>query len=341
MMWLQSPPPKPVDPPPRDYFVYVASEMADRVALVRFGPGGVKIERERYVGAIKSEIAGPHGVAVSPDGKHYFVSTAHGMPFGYLQKYNTATDSVEGNVALGNFPATVQVSPNGFYVFVSNFNLHGDMVNSSVSVVAADEMSEITRIETCMMPHGSRFTADSRKHYSTCMMDDQLIEIDTRTMKVSRRLSVGDGSCQPTWAQPAADGSRVWVACNKSSEIVEVDGKTWATTRRIPAGAGVYNLGLTHDGKRLLATNKRDQSMSVIDIATGKTLARIATTRKIVNGVTVSDDDRYAFVSIEGSGSQPGTMDVIDLQTLTKVASVDLGEQAGGIDFWKSQPARR
>src|ERR1700755_1066296 len=123
------------------------------------------------------------------------------MPFGYLQKYNTATDSVEGNVALGNFPATVQVSPNGFYVFVANFNLHGDMVPSSVSVVAADEMQEIARIETCTMPHGSRFTADGRKHYSACMMDDELVEIDTHMMAVSRRLTVGDGACQPTWAQ--------------------------------------------------------------------------------------------------------------------------------------------
>ena len=307
-MWVQQPAPSP--PPTRDYFVYVASESADRVALVRFGPAGIKIERQRYVGAIPNEIAGPHGVAVSPDGRHYFVTTAHGMPFGYLQKYNTATDSVEGNVALGNFPATVQVSPNGFYVFVSNFNLHGDMVPSSVSVVAADEMAEIARIETCTMPHGSRFTADGRKHYSTCMMDDMLIEIDTRTMSVSRRLKVGDGSCQPTWAQPAANGSRIWVACNKSSEIVEVDGAAWKVVRRIPAGAGVYNLGLTHDGMRLLATNKRDQSVSVIDVVSGKSLARIPTTRTIVNGVAVSDDDRYAFISIEGSGAQPGTMDV-------------------------------
>ena len=355
-------------PPTRDYLVFVASESADRVALVRFGPKGISIERQRYVGSIPSELAGPHGVAVSPDGMHYFVTTAHGMPFGYLQKYSTATDSVEGNVALGNFPATVQVSPNGFYVFVSNFNLHGDMVPSSVSVVGADEMVEIARIETCTMPHGSRLTADGRHHYSTCMMDETLVEIDTRTMSVSRHFIVaagheaglsgaprasaamshdirhgaeapkpGDASCQPTWAQPSADGSRIWVACNKSSEIVEIDGVSWRMSRRIPAGPGVYNLAVTHDGRRLLATNKRDQSFSVIDIATGKELARIVTTRKIVNGVAVSDDDRYAFVSIEGSGAQPGTMDVIDLTSLTKVASIDLGQQAGGIDFWKSE----
>jgi DNA-binding beta-propeller fold protein YncE len=253
------------------------------------------------------------------------------------------------------------------------------MVPSDVSVVAADEMVEIARIPTCTMPHGSRFSADGTRHYSVCMMDDMLVEIDTRKVAVSRHFVLtsgkemgmagapprrgaagaagaaphdmgghgmeppkpGDVSCSPTWAQPSADNSKVWVACNKTSEIVEIDAARWTLTRRIPAGPGVYNLGLTHDGTKLIGTNKRDQSVSVIDALSGRELARIPTTRKVVHGVAVSDDDRYAFISIEGSGSQPGTMDVIDLVSLKKVASVDLGQQAGGIDFWRSEPVAR
>ncbi len=360
------------DPPTRDYLVLVASESTDQVAIVRFGPGGIRVERTKYVGWLRNEIAGPHGVSLSPDGRHYFVTTAHGVPFGFLQKYAATNDSLEGRVILGNFPATVQVSPDGYYVYVANFNLHGDRIPSSVSVVAADEMVEIARIETCTMPHGSRLTRDGAKHYSTCMMDEALVEIDTRAMNVSRHFVLtagremgltgpvaaslagkhdsgghgmeppkpGDTTCQPTWAQPSADGARVWVACNKSSEIVEIDGTTWSLVRRIPAGPGVYNLALTHDGSRLVATNKRDQSVSVFDRASGRELARIPTTRKVVHGVAIADDDRYAFISIEGSGDQPGTMDVIDLTKLSKVASVDLGAQAGGIDFWRSEPPR-
>ncbi len=147
----------------------------------------------------------------------------------------------------------------------------------------------------------------------------------------------GDISCSPTWAQPSTDGSKVFVACNKANDIVEIDVASWKMLRRIPAGDGVYNLAATHDGKLLLGTNKRGQSVSVIDIASGKELARIPTTRKVASGVTVSDDDRYAFATIEGIGSQPGTVDIIDLQTMQKVASVDVGQQAGGIDFWKRQ----
>ena len=186
--------PKPAGAPPtRDYLVFVGSESADLVALVRFGPRGARVERQRYVGASRAEIAGPHGVAVSPDGKHYFVSIAHGVPNGYLQKYSTATDSAEGNVMLGSFPASLQVSPDGYLAYVVNFNLHGDMVPSSVSVVATAEMAEVARIETCTMPHGSRLTRDGSKHYSTCMMDEMLVEIDTRALSVSRHFLLTAG----------------------------------------------------------------------------------------------------------------------------------------------------
>jgi DNA-binding beta-propeller fold protein YncE len=311
---------------------------------------------------------GPHGVALAPDGEHLFVSTGHGTPFGSLWKYSTRDDRLEGRVELGLFPATLQVSPDGYLAYVVNFNLHGEMVPSSVSVVATDEMLEVARIPTCVMPHGSRLNAQGTKHYSACMMDDELVEIDTRSLAVSRTFLLrkgqehgmtgamtvsasgpgtpahdagghgmeppkpGNVSCSPTWAQPTPDGRRVFVACNKASEIAEIDADRWTLTRRLPAGDGVYNLAVTHDGRLLVATNKRGQSVSVFDAGTGKELKRLPTKRKVVHGVAITGDDRYAFISVEGFGSEPGTVEVIDLRALATVATVDVGPMAGGID---------
>jgi DNA-binding beta-propeller fold protein YncE len=131
----------------------------------------------------------------------------------------------------------------------------------------------------------------------------------------------------------------IYVACNKSSEIVEVDARTWKVTRRLPAGPGVYNLAVTKDG-RLIATNKRGPSVSVIDLKTGRELARLPTTRQVVHGAVVSPDDRYAFISVEGIGAEPGTVEIIDLETLKTVATVEVPEQAAGIDFWKMEPVK-
>jgi DNA-binding beta-propeller fold protein YncE len=347
-----------------EYWVKLVCESSDRIATVRFGTGGAKLEKTTETRILQSDISGPHGIAFAPDRKNFYVSIGHGRPYGTAVKYATEDDRAVGQVGLGLFPATEDVSPDGNFLYVVNFNLHGDPVPSSVSVVETNQMLEVARIPTCVMPHGSRVTRDGKRQYSACMMDDLLVEIDAERMKLTRtfRLSAGKeqgftgmtpreemsgahtehagmnmsaSTCQPTWAQPSVDGKRVFVACNKSNEIVEVDGASWTLVKRIPARNGVYNLGVSPDGKLLVATNKRDASASVYDIESGKELARIPTKRKVVHGVTISPDSRYAFVTVEGMGQEPGTVEVIDLVAMKGVASVDTPPQAAGIDFWK------
>jgi DNA-binding beta-propeller fold protein YncE len=358
------------DTPAKDYWVKLVCESSDRIATVHFGPKGASLEKITETRILQSDMSGPHGIAFSPDRKNFYVSIGHGRPFGTALKYTSEGDKVVGQVGLGLFPATEDVSPDGNFLYVVNFNLHGDMVPSSVSVVATDPMLEIARIPTCVMPHGSRVTRDGTRQYSGCMMDDLLVEIDAEQMKLTRTFELTAGkergynglppkasamanhadhagmerrrtlpvaTCQPTWAQPSVTGKRVFVACNKSSEIVEVDTETWSLVRRIPAGNGVYNLGVTPDGKLLLATNKRDASVSIFDITTATELARLPTTRKVVHGVTVSPDSRYAFFTVEGIGEQPGTVEIVDLESRKIVASVDTPPQAAGIDFWKME----
>jgi DNA-binding beta-propeller fold protein YncE len=360
--------------PKNDYFFYVLSESADKISLVRFGPKGASVERTVDTGSMTPDIDGPHGISISPDKKFYYVSLANGRPFGSVWKYDASNDRVLGRVQLGYFPATMDVSKDGQFLYVVNFNLHGDMVPSSVSVVATAPMMEIARIQTCTMPHGSRLDSQGKKQYSACMMDDMLVEIDTSTLKVARHFlltkgkemgmagaprtmpspakpsphqhntgghgmdppKTGDVSCRPTWAQPSTDGRSIFVACNNSNEIVEVDATTWKVGRRIAAGDGVYNLAVTQKG-RLIATNKRDQSVSIIELASGEELARLKTKRKVLHGVVVSPDDKYAFVTVEGIGSEPGTVEIIDLESLKIVATVDVAPEAAGIDFLRME----
>jgi DNA-binding beta-propeller fold protein YncE len=364
--------------PEQDYLLYVLSEGADKISLIRFGPQGVRVEHDLQTGDMPVDIDGPHGLAVSPDKQFYYVSLAHGRPFGSVWKYSAANDRVVGQTRLGMFPATMDLNSDGSLLYVVNFNLHGDMVPSSVSVVATEPMLEVARIQTCAMPHGSRLNPQGSKHYSACMMDDLLVEIDTSTLKVARHFlltrgkemgmagppttvnsgpagmkhgdtgghgmeapKASDKSCSPTWAEPSADGTKVFVACNKSSQIVEVEVARWQVTRRLKARPGVYNLAVTKDGTRLISTNKRDQSTSVIDIKSGRELARIPSQRTVLHGVVVSPDDRYAFISVEGVGTEPGTVEVIDLESLKTVGSVDVPDQAAGIDFFRTEPAKQ
>ena len=374
-----------VQPPTANYWAYVGAESADLIHRIRFGPGGAVVEKTIPVGEFAAEMEGPHGLVISKDAKFLFMTTGHGFPDGKYWKYALGPDTLVGQgTLLGNFPASIDVTPDGLYTLSANFNLHGDMVPSSVSVVYTPTNTEIARIVTCTMPHGSRVDPSGQFQYSGCMMDDQLVEIDARTFKVSRRFSLAKGkegplpaqdehamhtmgaktatgvaldpaevgyqgmkhtmapnSCSPTWAQPSADGGKIYVACNKADEILEVDRADWKLTRRLKTGRGPYNLAVTPDGKLLLATLKQGAMFEILDLATGASLARLKNSTTISNGVAVTSDSRYAFVSSEGVGAAPGKVDVYDLRALVKVGTVDVGQQAGGIAFWKMEPVTK
>lgn len=352
-------------PPEAEYWFYVAAESEDEVALIRFGPDGASVEEAIPVGSYPTDIDGPHGIAVHPDGSRWYVSIAHGLPYGEVVAYSTETNERVGRVRAGLFPATMAVDPAGL-LFVANFNLHGDHVPSSISVIETGSMLELTQIETCTMPHGARLSPDGRMVYSVCMMDDQLVEIDARTLSVSRRFGLapgreallsgqGEGAssmasmqgaehqghagarCGPTWVEASPDGEVVYVACNKNAEVLELNLVDGNVRRRFSTGKGPYNLAVSPDGRSLVVTFKGDQATGIFDLATGASKV-VPNTRRVPHGVVISPDSRYAFVSVEGIGGEPGTVDVIDVASAEGVARVEMGKQAGGIGFWKITP---
>ena len=96
-------------------------------------------------------------------------------------------------------------------------------------------------------------------------------------------------------------------------------------------------MGVTPDGKLLVVSLKKGGGVQVFDLASGASVMQMKSSTTLSHGVAISSDSRYAFVSSEGVGAQPGKVDVYDLQTRTRAASVDVGQQASGIAFWKMQ----
>ena len=350
-------PARPQPSPERAYDAWVTSEAADQVSLIRFEGDSARVVEERAVGSIPVEIDGPHGVAVDPSGEFIYVTLGHGVPFGWLLKMEAESGEVVGRAALGYFPATVAVTPDGEYGFVSNFNLHGDPVPSSISKVHLGSMVEVARTETCVMPHGSRVNPSGTRHYSVCMMDELLIEIDTGTGEILRRFSLNRGAegpprhaahtdavamdhsamtelgCSPTWAEPSADGSSVFVTCNRAREVLEIDAQSWAVRRRFRTGENPYNIAVSPDGRQLLVSlrNRTDPALEVFELSSGRMLGRVATSTTLVHGIAVTPDSRYAFVTSEGVGSEPGRVDVVNLSTLQRVATAAVAQQATGV----------
>jgi DNA-binding beta-propeller fold protein YncE len=337
------------------YKVGVVSESGDIVSW--FIPDGPRLipDREVAVGINPMDPDGPHNLAVSPDNRWYFISIAHGLPNGSLWRYDAVNDTVAGRAPLGLYPTTIGLTPDGEWALVANSDFHGEAgAIDPVSLVHVPTMTSITDVTACHMPHGSKSNRAGTAIYVTCMHSDEILEFSTNTLGITRRGMAGpgmpaanaghaghgesvaaDSSCQPTYVAVSPDDRSLYIACTHSNELVVMDIATMAIRRRVPVGAGAYNVEVAPNGSVIVVTNKKAQSVSLIDPRSLTEVARIPTTKRIVHGVAFSPDSRYAYISQESIGADPGAIDVIDLSTRQKVFTVPVRAQPTGIAVWR------
>lgn len=343
------------------YKVGVVSESGDIVSW--FTPDGPNLVPDRviHVGIMPTDPDGPHNLAVSADQRWYYISIAHGTPFGALWKYDAMTDEAVGHAPLQMYPTTIGLTPDGEWALVANsdfFGIHPE--TNAMTLVHLPDMQTINDFPACDMPHGSRSNHAGTFIYVTCMHGDQILEFDTQKLTFSHQGMAGpgmagamagmahgasapaaasaDSSCQPTYVAVSPDDRSLYVACNHSSEMVVMDVATMTVVRRIPTGAGAYNVDIAPDGSVIVVTNKKGKSVSLIDPRTWVESARVATTKGVVHGVAFSPDSRYAYISQESVGADPGAIDVIDLSTRQKVSTIPVPAQPTGIAIWRRTP---
>ena len=334
------------------YKVGVVSESGDIVSW--FIPDGPRLIPDRVVpvGLMPTDPDGPHNIAVSADQKWYYISIAHGTPFGSLWKLDAINDTVAGRAQLEMYPTTIGLTPDGEWALVANSDFFGDRPKvNPATLVHVPDMTTISDFPACDMPHGSRSNHAGTAIYITCMHSDEILEFDTGKLAFTRRAKAGpgmpmmhamagmaapsDSSCQPTYVAVSPDDRSLYIACNHSNMMEVMDVATLTVQHRVVTGAGAYNVDLSPDGTVLVVTNKKGQSVSLIDPRTWTETARIPTTKKIVHGVAFSPDSRYAYISQESIGADPGAIDVIDLTTRQKMFTIPVPAQPTGIVVWR------
>lgn len=345
------------------YRVGVVSESGDIVTWLKPGAGTLTQERVVPVGIMPADIDGPHNLAVSPDNRYYYMSIAHGTPYGTLWKMDAGNDTLAGRAPLEMFPTTIGLTPDGELAFVANSDFHGDHPRVNVvSVVHTPTMSTITHLPACDMPHGVKSNHAGTRVYISCMNSDELLEIEVATLRITRRGSTGaghdmnamstmdhgaanhapppasapapakaDDSCAPTFVTVSPDDRTLYAACNHGNSVQVWDAASFTKVKEIPVGTGAYNIEPSPDGQWLIVTNKKAQSFSLLDARSLAEVVRVPTTKKIVHGVAWSPDGRYAFISQESIGADPGAVDMFDLTTRKTVATVPVPAQPTGI----------
>jgi len=343
--------------PPRGYRILVASESGDIVTQLVWDGTALTTAKVVPVGVMPADIDGPHNVTVAPDGSAWYVTIAHGTPYGTLWKFAAGTDSLLGRAPVEMFPTTIALTPDGALAFVANSDFHGDHPRVNVvTIVQTATMTPLTNLPACDMPHGVKVDHAGTLVYVSCMNSDEVLEIDRQSFRIRRRHRTGKGTghamgamhgtapaaapaghdCAPTFVSVSPDDKRLYVACNHGNSLQVLDAATLELVKEIAVGAGPYNVEPSADGRWVIVTNKKAQSVSVVDAQTLAEVARIPTSKPLPHGVAYSPDGRWAFISAESVGADPGAVDVIDLTTRARVVSIDIPRQPTGITILRT-----
>ena len=264
------------------YRIYVSSESGDIVSQLSWDGTALKTLKAVPVGIMPTDIDGPHNVTVSPDGKFYYVTIAHGTPYGSLWKMAVDGDTLVGRAPVEMFPTTISLTPDGDLAFVANSDFHGDHPRMNVvSVVYTPQMIPVTSLPACDMPHGVKVNHAGTRVYVSCMNSDEVLEIDRAALRITRRHKTGvgpeapmkmthggaqgaalhDEACMPTYVSVSPDDRRLYVACNHNDKLLVLDAASFDQVKLVPAGHGAYNVEASSDGKWVIVTNKKDQSV--------------------------------------------------------------------------------
>src|SRR5213592_707282 len=335
------------------YRILVASESGDIVTELTWDGTALSVAKVVPVGIMPADIDGPHNVTAAPDGSAWYVTIAHGTPYGSLWKMSVGSDSLLGRAPLEMFPTTIALTPDGALAFVANSDFHGDHPRTNVvTIVQTATMSSLTNLPACDMPHGVKVNHAGTLVYVSCMNSDEILEIDRQSFRIERRHKTGEGGahamaamhsapaaasdCSPTFVSVSPDDRRLYVACNHGNTLQVLDAATLDVVKEVPVGTGAYNVEPSADGRWVIVTNKKAQSVSLVDAATLAEVARVPTSKPLPHGIAYSPEGRWAFISQESVGADPGAVDVIDLTTRARVATIAVPRQPTGITILRT-----
>ena len=187
----------------------------------------------------------PGALSISPDGKTLYVALFGTNSLGIVDLANGKLTSV----AVGSTPFGAYVTPDGRYVFVSNWggamptsastvdsqfpNIEvdeetGATLTGTVSVYDVETGKVVKEIEVGLHPTAIAFNSDSSHAYVANSNDDTVSDIEIEEMEQVKQILVRPNAGLPFGSMPNAlavssDGSKLYVANGGNNAIAIVD----------------------------------------------------------------------------------------------------------------------
>ena len=130
----------------------------------------------------------------------------------------------------------------------------------------------------CAGVNHADFAADGRTFVVSCEFSGQLLLVDTAAEKILQVLRLPQRrrmpAPMPQDVKLAPDGRLYYVADMMSDGVWLVTPQPFAVRAFVPTGKGAHGLYVTRDSRRLIVTNREEGSISLLDFATRRVVAK-------------------------------------------------------------------
>ena len=179
------------------------------------------------------------------------------------------------------------------------------------------------------------FSADGRYLLASCEFGGAVLKVDVAHQTVVGHLVLRVGG-MPQDVKLSPDGKVFYVADQVAGGVYEVDGESLTNIGFLPTGKGAHGLYVSRDSKVMYVSNRREGSISVVDLATRS----VAKTWHIPGGGSpdmggVSTDGKVLWLS----GRYNSVVYAIDTDSGAVIARIPVGRGPHGLCVYP-QPGR-
>ncbi|MFD2571685.1 beta-propeller fold lactonase family protein [Spirosoma soli] len=244
----------------------------------------------------------PLNMTVSPNGKRLAV-TNNGQSTQSIQLIDVTGEKVLSEVEISKSWVGLKFSPDGKRLLASGgndnriliYDVSGDKLNKVDSVVLGKPWP--IRISVA----GVETDKAGATLYAVTKDDSSLYVCDLASKQIKNRIKL-PAEAYTCLRSPVSD--ELYISVWGAEKIVVYDPKQQKLTRELKTGSHPNDMVFSRDGKLLFVANANDNSVSVIDVKTGKTLETVTTALfpdapagSTPNGLALSSDQKSLLVA--------------------------------------------
>jgi YVTN family beta-propeller protein len=301
--------------------VYVPNSMSDTVDVI--SQRTFKIVASYPVGAL------PQHVTPSYDLRTLYVDNDEGNS---LTPIDPRTGRPRGSPIPVTDPYNLYFTPDGRYAIVVAEALQRLDFRDAHTM----RLHHSLHVPQCEGVDHLDFSADGRYLYASCEFSGRMIEVDVRSERLVRTLTLANGYSAPQDVKLSPDGRVLYVADQAGGGLWEIDPYRFRVIGFLHTGAGAHGLYPSRDARYLYVSNRAEGTISVVDFATRRVVAKWT-----IPGPASPD---MGGVSADGStlwlsGRYNAEVYAIDTRTGRLRARIPVGQGPHGLCVWP-QPGR-